>query len=124
MHRNFAYICSVKWIKHSVVLASLIALFVLGSTSTVIPVEKNVSKEQRLQSAESIQSVGLIQSISENQQQVVSKVNKTSFSNYFLHLFEVSAIFIIKPFSLFLAQQDINRCESVSKLLFPYHYFW
>ena len=111
----------MKWIKHSVVLASLIALFVLGSTSTVIPVEKNVSKEQRLQSAESIQSVGLIQSISENQQQVVSKVNKTSFSNYFLHLFEVSAIFIIKPFSLFLAHQDTTPCESFTQSLLPSH---
>ena len=124
LHQNFTYICCVKWIKYSIILASLIALFVLGSSPTATPVVKSISKEQRLQTAESIKSVGLIQSIAENQQQVVSKESKTSFSTYFLHSVEVPSLFVIRTFTPFLAQQDINRCESVSKLLFPYHIFW
>ena len=114
----------MKCIKHSFIFASLIALFLLGLTPSATPVVKSTSKEQRLQTADSIKSVGLIQSISENQQQVVSKENKTSFSTYFLHSVEVPSLFVIRTFTPFLAQQDINRCESVSKLLFPYHYFW
>ena len=114
----------MKWIKHSVILASLITLFVLGLTPTATPVVKSISKEQRLQSVESIKSVGLIQSIAENQQQVVSKESKTSFLSYFLHLIDVPTLVVIRTFTPFLAQQDINRCESVSKLLFPYHIFW
>jgi hypothetical protein len=114
----------VRWIKHSIFLASIIALFVLGFSSTAIPFKKSSSKEQRLQSVESIQSVGLIQSISASQIQVVVKENKTSLFNFLFHLVETPSLFVHRTFTPFLAQQDINRCESVSKLLFPYHIFW
>lgn len=114
----------MKWIKQSVILASLIAFFVLGSSSTVIPIEKSITKEQRYLSAETIQSVGLIQSITASQIQLVVKENKTSFSNSLLQLFEFPTLFIPEIFSLFLTQQDVNRCENVSQLLFPYHIFW
>jgi len=124
LHQNFTYFCIVKWIKHSIVLASIIALFVLGFSSTAIPFEKSSSKEQRLKSVESIQSVGLIQSISASQIQVVAKENKTSLFNFFFHLVETPTLFVHRIFTPFLTQQDINRCESVSKLLFPYHIFW
>lgn len=114
----------MKWIKKILVLASLIAFFVLGSKSTFVPIEKSISKEQRLQSTEMIQSVGIIQSITETQIQVVVKENNTTFSNSFLQLLELPTLFTPKTFSLFIDQQDINRCENVSQLLFPFHIFW
>lgn len=114
----------MKWLKHSIVLGSIIALFVMGFSCNVTSIDKVSTQKQQFNSADSIQSVGLIQTISAGQTQVVVKENKSSFSNFFINLLEKPALLVGSTFTPSLTQQDINRCESVSKLLFPYHFFW
>jgi hypothetical protein len=118
------YFCSVKWLKNSALLASLLMLFLIGLQSQASPKEKNIDTEQRLQSVKIIQSVGTFQSVAENQIQVVVKENATTYSKHFQFLFEKQVTFLPTKFRTFLSRQDHNRCEKVSKNLFPFHFFW
>lgn len=50
---------------------------------------------------------------------------KTVHSGYFGLLFSESNPLLLKPFGQTQTiLQDMDRCESVSRLLFPFHYFW
>lgn len=115
----------MKWFKNSALLASLFILFLFGSQSHATPEEKSSDKEQQIQSIEFIKSVGKLQSVGENQIQVVVKKNTTTtYSKYFQFFFEKKFTFLLPKFTTFLSRQDHNRCEKVSKYLFPFHFFW
>jgi hypothetical protein len=118
------YFCSVKWLKNSALLASLLMLFLIGLQSHATPEEKSSNKEQQIQSIEFIKSVGTLQSVAESQIQVVVKENATTYSKHFQFLFEKQVTFLPTKFRTFLSRQDHNRCEKVSKNLFPFHFFW
>ncbi|UPT71902.1 MAG: hypothetical protein M0D53_06260 [Flavobacterium sp. JAD_PAG50586_2] len=50
---------------------------------------------------------------------------KTVHSGYFGLLFSDGSPLVLKPFGQTQTiLQDMDRCESVSRLLFPFHYFW
>ncbi|MBA4154486.1 hypothetical protein [Flavobacterium sp.] len=118
------YFCYVKWLKNSALLASLLMLFLFGLQSQATPKEKSIDTEQRLQSVETIKSVGTFQSVAESQIQFVVKENTTTYSKHFQFLFEKQVTFLPTKFRTFLSRQDHNRCEKVSKNLFPFHFFW
>ncbi len=114
----------MKWIKNSALLAGLFILFLFGSQSHATPEEKSSDKGQQLQSIEFIKSVGTLQSVGENQIQIVKENTTTTYSNYFQLFFEKKFTFLLPKFTTFLSRQDHNRCEKVSKHLFPFHFFW
>lgn len=99
-------------------------LFLFGLQTQATPKEKSIDTEQRLQSVETIKSVGTLQSVVESQIQFVVKENTTSYSKHFEFFFEKQVTFLPTKFRTFLSRQDHNRCEKVSKNLFPFHFFW
>ncbi|HQV36153.1 MAG TPA: hypothetical protein PLC36_07545 [Flavobacterium sp.] len=115
----------MKWFKNSALLASLFILFLFGLQSHATPEEKSSNKEQQIQSIEFIKSLGTLQSVGENQIQVIVKENTTTtYSKHFQFFFEKQVTFLPTKFRTFLSRQDHNRCEKVSKHLFPFHFFW
>lgn len=119
------YICYVKQLKNSLLLASLALLFFLGNqpkATAVVSFAENTTKQ--FQSTEIIQSDGTIQLISEPFSFSFVKDNTLKIGSFFQFLPLKDFTLIVGKFPNFLSRQDHNRCEKVSKLLFPFHFFW
>lgn len=115
----------MKQLKNSLLLASLALLFFLGNqpkAATVVSFTENTTKQ--FQSTEIIQSVGTIQLIAEPFSYSFVKDNTQKIGSFFQFLPLTDFTFFVGKFPNFLSRQDHNRCEKVSKLLFPFHFFW
>jgi hypothetical protein len=114
----------VKWFKNSIALASLLMLFVWATKDNTFFTENNSSTTQSVRSVETVKVIGTKQTIAEHQFQNVVKESSTFLLSFLPFLIKESKTFFPSKFSSFLSRQDHNRCEKVSKLLFPYHFFW
>lgn len=119
------YICCVKQLKNSFLLASLALLFFLGNqpkAEAVVSFTENTTKQ--FQSTEIIQSVGTIQLIAEPFSYSFVKDNTLKIGSFVQFLSLKDFTLFVGKFPNFLSRQDHNRCEKVSKLIFPFHFFW
>jgi len=119
------YICCVKQLKNSFLLASLALLFFLGNqpkAEAIVSLKENTTKQ--FQSTEIIQSVGTIQLIAEPFSYSFVKDNTLKIGSFVQFLPLKDFTFFVGKFPNFLSRQDHNRCEKVSKLIFPFHFFW
>lgn len=114
----------MKWFKNSLTLASLLMLFVWSSKDKSFFSESNFPSTQSVRSIELVKVVGTKQTIAEHQFQSVVKESATFLISFLPFTLEENKTFFLSKFTSFLSRQDHNRCEKVSKLLFPYHFFW
>jgi hypothetical protein len=114
----------VKWFKNSVALASLLMLFVWGVKDNTFVVENSAPTSQTVRSIEMVKVVGTKQTIAEHQFQSVVKNSSAFLLSFSPFILAESSTFLLSKFTSFLSRQDHNRCEKVSKLLFPFHFFW
>lgn len=113
----------MKWYKNSIALASLLMLFVWATKDNTFFTENNSSTTQSVRSVETVKVIGTKQTIAEHQFQNVVKESSTFLISLLPFNLEGSKTFFLSKFTSFLSRQDHNRCEKVSKLLFPYHFF-
>ncbi|MCB0443699.1 MAG: hypothetical protein KDC50_06570, partial [Flavobacterium sp.] len=111
----------MKWFKNSIALASLLALFFWSVKDSTFFEKNNASTSQTVHSIETIKVIGTKQSIAEHQFQSVVKESSSFLISFLPFICEENRTFFLSKFTSFLSRQDHNRCEKVSKLLFPYH---
>jgi hypothetical protein len=115
----------MNWIRKIIIFIGLSIVFLFAYTANESFVEKTQStKNDSSLSADGIHSSVFIQPQASNTLAFTQKTPVFSVAKYFQnYLVVIPEIKSITLFSLF-ANQDINRCETVSLLLFPFHYFW
>ncbi|HLF52073.1 hypothetical protein [Flavobacterium sp.] len=115
----------MNWIKKTLVLTvlSIVLLFAFkGETNTIAEIQHENSNSNF--SNDSIHASAFIQPQVTNTFVVNHKVDSPVFIKWFDNfLFKIPDFKILKHLNTFLVQ-DINRCQNVSLLLFPFHYFW
>lgn len=115
----------MNWIRKFFVCIGLLIVFSFAFSANEvsisnIPVEKNKTSL----SVEKIHSSAFIEPQASHNLSATSKTPDFSFSKYLEnYLVGIPNLKIRISFTLF-ANQDINRCEMVSLLLFPFHIFW
>jgi len=114
----------VKYIKNSVLFAIVVLLFVLGNQTQAVANVLNEEASKEFHQTEIQQSVGTLQLLSETFSFQFVKENKNQARSLFFFYPEGTIAFFKSNFPNFLSRQDHNRCEKVSKLLFPFHFFW
>ncbi|MBA4275755.1 MAG: hypothetical protein C0430_03205 [Flavobacterium sp.] len=115
----------MNWIRKTFIFIAFSIVFLFAFTANKSAVDKIPSaKNNSSFSVDGIHSSVFIQPQASS---IVTPPHKTadfSASKYFETLLVVIPdLKISTTFTLF-ANQDINRCEMVSLLLFPFHFFW
>lgn len=115
----------MKWIRKTNIFIGLTIVFLFAFSANNVPITKiQVEKPESSLSIDSIHSSVFIEPQASNSNTSPQKITNFSFSKYYENYLEAIAdIKIRNSFTLF-ANQDINRCEMVSTLLFPFHIFW
>ena len=115
----------MNWIKKTIIFIGLTLVFAFVFSANKTNVEKiQIEKNDSAFSVQSNHSLVFIQPQASNGLTFAQKTTDFSVVKYFDNYLAV--ILDLKtsiPFTAF-ANQDINRCEMVSILLFPFHYFW
>ncbi len=101
-------------------IAFLFAFSVNEDTIPIIQLEKSSSSV----SIDSIHSSDFIQPQVSNLFTSFHKTPDYTIAKYLENFLIVIPDFKLTTFFIRFAKQDINRCEMVSLLLFPYHFFW
>ena len=114
----------MKYIKNSVLFAIVVLLFVLGNQTQAVANVVNEEASKQFHQTEILQSVCTLPLLSETFSFQFVKENKKQNSNLSFFSSEEAITFFRSNFPNFLSRQDHNRCEKVSKLLFPFHFFW
>ena len=121
---GLGYICIVKKIKHILFFAILVsALFAADSAQAAVKTSHPRDQEKQF-SKDGIHSLAIIQPESVHHVVPHAKVSQPVVfrsANYLL--FDIASFNNQKLQKSFI-RQDINRCEKVSFLLFPHHFFW
>ena len=123
---NFkAYIYGMKWLVRTMIFIglSLVLLFALNANESAgdsIEVEKSASNF----SPDSIHTSLFLQPQVSRILILQQKASTYSLVKYVESFLATVSDFKIKIPFLRFANQDINRCEMVSLLLFPFHSFW
>lgn len=115
----------MKFFKNILVLSAIaFALFFITNEKQDFAASITSEKSESTYNAEGLHALAFLQPQSEHH--VVSE-NKTgnAFFAKIIHnpLALASGFVVLKPFQKFLFQ-DNDRCESVSLLIFPFHFFW
>jgi hypothetical protein len=115
----------MNWIRKTIIFIglSIAFLFALSANKAVvseIPSEKTESSF----TIDGIHSSVFIQPQASSTFTAPNKTLDFSVLKYFENLLVVIPDLKIGKFLTAFAKQDINRCEMVSLLLFPFHYFW
>jgi hypothetical protein len=115
----------MNWIRKIFVCIGLILVFSFAFSANEVavpnvPVEKNKTSL----SVEKIHSSAFIEPQASNPLTFSQKNPDLSFSKYLENYLENIPDLKIGITFTFFANQDINRCEMVSLLLFPFHIFW
>ena len=115
----------MNWIRKIFVFIGLILVFsfVFSANEVSVP-NASVEKSKTSLSVEKVHSSAFIEPQASNPSSFFQKNPNFSFSKYLEnYLVSIPDLKIGIPFTFF-ANQDINRCEMVSLLLFPFHIFW
>lgn len=115
----------MNWIRKTIFIMglSLVLLFAFNAGKTPghsIEIEKSVS----VFSSDNIHTSAFIQPQINNVFFAIQKTSNSSLVKYLDGFSTAIPDFKIKTLFNRFANQDINRCEMVSLLLFPYHSFW
>ena len=115
----------MNWIRKTIIFIGLSIVFLFAFTANETVVEKiQLEKTNSSFSVDGIHSSVFIQPQAGSTFASPQKTPDFSVSKYFENLLVVlPEVKIVNSITLF-ANQDINRCEMVSLLLFPFHYFW
>ncbi|MET0759665.1 MAG: hypothetical protein ABWZ56_04545 [Flavobacterium sp.] len=115
----------MNWIKKTLVFTvlSIVSLFAFkGEQDAITQIQQENSSSNF--SNDSIHASAFIQPQVTNTFTVNHKADSPVFIKWFDNfLFKIPDFKISKHLNTFLIQ-DINRCENVSLLLFPFHFFW
>lgn len=122
---NKFYLYPMKWVKNSLGLLLLFVAFFWNAQAISFPTQIFTHPTETVESTAVQKQITTTNRISEPQ---ISVVLKNHFSTNLCftqpdNLFTFGSFHEISkpiPFST----QDINRCQNVSVLLFPYHFYW
>ncbi|RKS13799.1 hypothetical protein [Flavobacterium sp. 120] len=110
--------------KTLVFIGLLIAfLFALSASEAAIHTTQ-LEKSSSSVSLDSIHSLDFIQPQVSNPFTSYHKTPDYTIAKYLENFLIAIPDFKISIFFIRFAKQDINRCEMVSLLLFPFHFFW
>jgi hypothetical protein len=115
----------MNWIRKTVIFIGLTIVFLFAFSANEVAIDKIQFKKQESSLAvEKIHSSAFIEPQANHNLSAPSKTPDFSFSKYLEnYLVSIPDVKIGISFTFF-ANQDINRCEMVSLLLFPFHIFW
>lgn len=115
----------MNWIRKIVIFIGLPIVFLFAFNANEVSVDKiQFEKPESSLSVEKIHSSAFIEPQSSNNLSATSKNPGFSFSKYLENYLVSIPDLKIGILFTFFANQDINRCEMVSLLLFPFHIFW
>jgi hypothetical protein len=115
----------MTWIKKTLIFIGLTLVFAFIFSANYTSVAKiQIEKQDSSFSIDSIHSSVFIQPKASNSLISLQKTTDFSTLKYFENYLVIIPDFKISSIFANFANQDINRCEMVSLLLFPFHYFW
>ncbi len=114
----------MKWIKNAFALASLLMLFFFSIKDNSYFFEPKNSSPFSIHTVENVKVVGLKQTLTEHSFQHFYKNNTVLLFDITSFYVEVKKNIYVSKFKTFLSRQDHNRCNKVSTLLYPFHFFW
>lgn len=115
----------MNWIQKTVVFIGLSIILLFALTANQSPVEKiQLEKSSASFSPDTIHSSVFIQPQATGTFGLDYKTTDHTIVKYFENFLIVTPDFKVSTFFTPYAKQDINRCEMVSLLLFPFHFFW
>lgn len=115
----------MNWIKKTIIFIGLTLVFAFAFNANETTVEKiQVEKQDSSFSVDSIHSSAFIQPQASHIFTSPQKTPDFSVVKYFDIFLVILPDFKISSSLTLFANQDINRCEMVSLLLFPFHIFW
>jgi hypothetical protein len=115
----------MNWIRKTIIFIglSIVFLFVFNTNGSVVDKIQSAKTESSF-SVDGIHSSVFIQPQNSSITTSPHKTPDFSVSKYFENLLVVIPDLKIGASFILFANQDINRCEMVSLLLFPFHFFW
>jgi hypothetical protein len=115
----------MNWIRKIFVFIGLLIVFSFAFSADEVAIDKiQFEKQESSLAVEKIHSSAFIEPQASNNLTATTKTPDFSFSKYLEnYLVPIPSLKIGISFTFF-ANQDINRCEMVSLLLFPFHIFW
>jgi hypothetical protein len=115
----------MNWIRKTTLFIGLTLFFLFAFSANQVAVDKIQSqKTESSLSVEKIHSSVFIEPQASNTLTATPKTLGFSLSKYLENYLVVVPAFKIGTTFTHFANQDINRCERVSLLLFPFHIFW
>ncbi|SDJ70888.1 hypothetical protein [Flavobacterium noncentrifugens] len=104
--------------------AIVAALFFISYEKQILVIEVTSEKPQSFYGDEGLHSLAFIQPQAEHHVVSENKTGNVFYAKWFSNHIGFKPIFkVLNPFKTFFLQ-DANRCESVSLLIFPFHFFW
>jgi hypothetical protein len=115
----------MNWIRKTLIFIglSIVFLFVYSANESAVA-KIQVEKQNSSFSVDAIHSSVFIQPQASSAFPSSHKTIDFSVSKYFENFLAVIPDLKIGKYFTLFANQDINRCEMVSLLLFPFHFFW
>jgi hypothetical protein len=111
--------------RKTLIFIGLLIVFLFAFSSNEAPIDIIQSdKSNSSLSANSIHSSDFIQPQVSNTFTSYHKTPDYTIAKYLENFLNVIPDFKSSIFFIRFAKQDINRCEMVSLLLFPFHFFW
>ncbi|MFV7235939.1 hypothetical protein [Flavobacterium sp. ZB4R12] len=115
----------MNWIQKTVVFIGLSLVLLFAFNASESSIEKiQLEKSSSSFSADPIHSSVFIQPQVSGTFTLHYKTTDYTIAKYFENFLIVIPDFKVNTFFSRFAKQDINRCETVSLLLFPFHFFW
>lgn len=115
----------MNWFRKTVIFIGLIVVFLFAFSANEIP--NPITQSEKTSSSLSFDSIHSSDFIQPHVNNLFTSQQKTpdySISKY-LENFLIAILDFKRNISFIrFAKQDINRCEMVSLLLFPFHFFW
>jgi len=115
----------MKFLQKIVILFAIVAALFFVSYETPVSVVEITSEKQNSLEIEGLHAaLPFIQPQADHHIVSENKTGGAFFAKWLVNNFTFKVGFILKkPVQSFLFQ-DFDRCETVSLLLFPFHYFW
>ncbi len=115
----------MNWIRKTTIFIGITIFFLFALSANEVSINKiQLEKQESSLSAEKIHSSAFIEPQPSNSLTFSQKNPDFSFSKYLENYLVSIPELKIGITSAFFTNQDINRCEMVSILLFPFHIFW
>jgi hypothetical protein len=115
----------MNWIRKTAIFIGFAIVFLFAFSANEVAMDKIQSEKQESSlSVEKIHSSAFIEPQASHNLSAPSKTLDFSFSKYLENYLASIPSLKIGILFTFFANQDINRCEMVSLLLFPFHIFW